>query len=96
VLVYVRSGHRVLAVFGWLNAQRGKEKAMDLTKLIDLIAEVAAKRVAREGKTKAETPDGASRGFRTILASIWSAGHILFGVLRFMRDLDTRRCSDTF
>ncbi len=29
---------------------------MALTNLIDLIAEVAAKRTAREGKTKAETP----------------------------------------
>lgn len=63
---------------------------MDLTKLIDLIAEVAAKRVAREGKTKAETPDGTALRFRRILASIWSAGHILLGVLRSTGDLDTR------
>lgn len=41
---------------------------MALTNLIDLIAEVAAKRVAQEGKTEAETPKQAYTLWRVILA----------------------------
>ncbi|MFT6091865.1 hypothetical protein [Sulfitobacter sp.] len=41
---------------------------MALTNLIDLIAEVAAKRTAREGKTEAETPKQVSIGSHPNLA----------------------------
>ena len=49
-----------------------KEKRMTLTNLIDLIAEVAAKRAAREGGTKEETPN----------AVIWIIAKILAGLRR--------------
>jgi hypothetical protein len=49
------------------------ETAMNLNNLIDLIAEVAAKRIAREGETKAEPPGEVTLHSPLILA-------ILFGV----------------
>ena len=44
---------------------------MHLTNLIDLIAEVAAKRVAREGETKAEPPGEVHLRYRRIMAILW-------------------------
>lgn len=44
---------------------------MHLTNLIDLIAEVAAKRVAREGETKAEPPGEVIHRYRRIVALLW-------------------------
>lgn len=44
---------------------------MHLTNLIDLIAEVAAKRVAREGETKAEPPGEVAIDYRAIVALLW-------------------------
>ncbi|WP_158234156.1 hypothetical protein [Oceaniglobus indicus] len=41
---------------------------MALTNLIDLIAEVAAKRIAKEGKTGEDTPEQARTVFPPILA----------------------------
>ena len=61
---------------------------MHLTNLIDLIAEVAAKQVAREGKTKADTPDAAGVFWRTIRAARWSRCHIFVWIYRFTRTLD--------
>lgn len=43
---------------------------MALTNLIDLIAEVAAKRTAREGRTKPETPEQAGFLWRLIAAML--------------------------
>ena len=43
---------------------------MTLTNLIDLIAEVAAKRATREGGTKEETPNAVVCMIRKILARI--------------------------
>jgi len=43
---------------------------MALTNLIDLIAEVAAKRTAREGKTEAETPKPVRIGSHPNLAML--------------------------
>lgn len=62
---------------------------MPLTNLIDLIAEVAAKRIAREGETKAETPNGMVRRFPALRASLWSEGHIFSGFSGKMRGLDS-------
>lgn len=44
---------------------------MHLNKLIDLIAEVAAKRVTREGQTKAEHPDEVLWGYGVFRALMW-------------------------
>ena len=43
---------------------------MSLANIIDLIAEVAAKRTAREGKTKVETPEQAFMLCGAILAIV--------------------------
>lgn len=43
---------------------------MSLTNLIDLIAEVAAKRATREGGTKEETPNAVVRIITTIRARL--------------------------
>jgi len=48
---------------------------MHLTNLIDLIAEVAAKRVAKEGKTKEETSDAVRPWSRMIRAALWNRCH---------------------
>ncbi|WP_165978743.1 hypothetical protein [Antarcticimicrobium luteum] len=48
---------------------------MHLTNLIDLIAEVAAKRVAKEGKTKEETSDAVRPWSRMIRAALWKRCH---------------------
>ena len=61
---------------------------MHLTNLIDLIAEVAAKQVAREGKTKADTPDAVRVLWRMIRAARWSRCHIFVWIYRFTRTLD--------
>lgn len=53
---------------------------MALANLIDLIAEVAAKRTAREGNKKANTPDAVVALCRWILAILWSARHIFIGI----------------
>lgn len=45
---------------------------MPLSKMIDLIAEVAAKKIAREGKTKADTSDGLDAIYQRIQARLWS------------------------
>lgn len=42
---------------------------MHLTNLIDLIAEVAAKRVAKEGKPKEDSPDAVNLFYRMIWAA---------------------------
>ncbi|PQO21987.1 hypothetical protein C2I36_15390 [Rhodobacteraceae bacterium WD3A24] len=63
---------------------------MPLEHLIDLIAEVAAKRAAREGKTKADTPDAAESVWRTIRAARWNGRHILVRIYGFARALDSR------
>ncbi|WP_281985122.1 hypothetical protein [Thalassorhabdomicrobium marinisediminis] len=47
---------------------------MALANLIDLIAEVAAKRTAREGNTKAETPEQACSLWWPIMAIARPAG----------------------
>jgi hypothetical protein len=44
---------------------------MPLTNLIALIAEVAAKQTAREGKTKEETPGSVLRKLRKISTILW-------------------------
>lgn len=44
---------------------------MALTNLIDLIAEVAAKRAAREANSKADTPDEVRLLCPQILTKIW-------------------------
>ena len=44
---------------------------MNLSKLIDLIAEVAAKRTAREGKNEADNPSGTLCIFMKILSVVW-------------------------
>ncbi len=44
---------------------------MHLTNLIDLIAEVAAKRVAKEGESKEDTSDAVARLCRMISATGW-------------------------
>ena len=44
---------------------------MNLSKLIDLIAEVAAKRTAREAKNEADKQSGTVRMIPKILAVVW-------------------------
>ncbi|MBU2888213.1 hypothetical protein [Celeribacter halophilus] len=44
---------------------------MALSNLIDLIAEVAAKQTAREGKTKEETPGSVLRRLLKIWTRLW-------------------------
>lgn len=44
---------------------------MALSNLIDLIAEVAAKQTAREGKTKEETPASVPLRLRKIWTRLW-------------------------
>jgi len=46
---------------------------MSLTNLIDLIAEVAAKRATQEGGTKEETPNAVISIIARILAGFWQA-----------------------
>jgi hypothetical protein len=48
-----------------------KETRMALSNLIDLIAEVAAKQTAREGKTKEETPGSVLRRLLKIWTRLW-------------------------
>lgn len=50
---------------------------MALANLIDLIAEVAAKRAAREGNTKADTPDAVRSLWALNRATKWRWRHIL-------------------
>jgi len=47
---------------------------MTLSKMIDLIAEVAAKRATQEGGSKEETPNALSLIIATILAAFWRRG----------------------
>lgn len=51
---------------------------MALANLIDLIAEVAAKRAAREGNTKADTPDAVRSLWALNRATKWRWRHISF------------------
>lgn len=51
---------------------------MTLTYLIDLIAEVAAKRATEEGRTKEETPSAVIWIIATIPARLWRSLHNLF------------------
>lgn len=62
---------------------------MALANLIDLIAEVAAKRTAREGNTKADTPDAVAFLCRSIWADLWNARHIFIGISVFGGRLDS-------
>ncbi|MBK0329529.1 hypothetical protein I5535_19860 [Rhodobacteraceae bacterium F11138] len=61
---------------------------MILTNLIDLIAEVAAKRVAEKGAAKEDTPDAVISICRTIRADLWSRRHIFILISVFVRRLD--------
>lgn len=61
---------------------------MALANLIDLIAEVAAKRTAREGNTKADTPDAVALLCQSIRAVLWSGCHIFIGISVFGGRLD--------
>jgi hypothetical protein len=45
--------------------------SMNLSRLIDLIAEVAAKRTAREGKNEADKPSGTFCIIMKILSVVW-------------------------
>ena len=62
---------------------------MALANLIDLIAEVAAKRTAREGNTKADTPDAVVTLCRWIRADLWNARHIFIRISVFGERLDS-------
>ncbi|HQU70463.1 MAG TPA: hypothetical protein PLI43_20020 [Albidovulum sp.] len=44
---------------------------MNLDNLIDLIAELAAKRIAQEGKGRTEAPGAVGHILRLILAKFW-------------------------
>ena len=61
---------------------------MALANLIDLIAEVAAKRTGREGNTKADTPDAVVALYRWIRADLWNARHIFIRISVFGGRLD--------
>lgn len=65
-----------------------KETRMHLTNLIDLIAEVAAKRVAKEGKQEEDTPDAVRMLWRMIRAARWNGCHNFTRFLGFGRALD--------
>ncbi|SFE85747.1 hypothetical protein SAMN04515678_11942 [Roseivivax sediminis] len=62
---------------------------MALANLIDLIAEVAAKRTAREGNTKADTPDAVVALCRWIRANLWNTRHIFIRISVFGVRLDS-------
>ena len=64
---------------------------MHLTNLIDLIAEVAAKRVAKEGKPKEESPDAITLFYPTIWAAQWNVCHNFFSFIGFTAFLDIFR-----
>ena len=64
---------------------------MHLTNLIDLIAEVAAKRVAGEGKPKEDTPDAVMLLCRTIRATGWRGCHNFIRFCGFRMGLDRRQ-----
>ncbi|EAP83407.1 hypothetical protein [Sulfitobacter sp. EE-36] len=51
---------------------------MTLTNLIDLIAEVAAKRATEEGRTKEETPSAVIWIIAKIPARLWQPLHNVF------------------
>ncbi|AFO92239.1 hypothetical protein D1822_12540 [Phaeobacter inhibens] len=56
---------------------------MTLTNLIDLIAEVAAKRATQEGGTKEETPNAVILMIAVILAGLWQRS-CRFGQIEFV------------
>ena len=60
---------------------------MHLTNLIDLIAKVAAKRAAREGKQEEDTPDAVMILWGTIRARVWNRCHNSTKFLDFIRML---------
>ncbi|MDR9395140.1 MAG: hypothetical protein RI571_12630 [Roseovarius sp.] len=62
---------------------------MHLTNLIDLIAEVAAKRVAKESKPKEDTPDAVNLFYQMIWAAQWNECHIFCPFLGFTSPLDS-------
>lgn len=61
---------------------------MALTNLIDLIAEVAAKRIAEKGEAREDTPDAVVCFYRAIRADLWPHCHIFIGISVFIRRLD--------
>ena len=66
---------------------------MALTNLIDLIAEVAAKRAAREAKAKADTPDEVRSHWPLILAKTRNLHRLLVAVTVFWARLDKAAAS---